>query len=127
MDALSAQGNLSEARPPPDAYNLDGEGNPGLQRPSWSLQRQRPHWAGPIRPVDADRVGGSIPVSTPGSILVSAKVDPPAFRSWAEAEGRPDPGFTPESGLLTDCPSGLPWVPSSVFSWHIPAIYWTVG
>jgi hypothetical protein len=28
MDALSAQGNLSEARPAPDAYNLDGERNP---------------------------------------------------------------------------------------------------
>jgi hypothetical protein len=25
MEALSAQGNLSEARPAPDAYNLDGE------------------------------------------------------------------------------------------------------
>ena len=29
MDALSAQGNLSEAPPAPDAYNLDGERNPG--------------------------------------------------------------------------------------------------
>jgi hypothetical protein len=29
MDALSAQGNLSEARPAPDAYNLHGERNPG--------------------------------------------------------------------------------------------------
>jgi len=26
MDALSAQGNLSEARPRPDAYNLDHKG-----------------------------------------------------------------------------------------------------
>jgi hypothetical protein len=71
-----SKGNLSEARPAPGAYNLDGEGNPRPQPPSSSLQRQRPHRAAPIRPVDADRVGGSIPVSTPGSILVSVKADP---------------------------------------------------
>jgi hypothetical protein len=29
MNALSAQGNLSEARPAPNAYNLYGERNPG--------------------------------------------------------------------------------------------------
>jgi hypothetical protein len=30
--------------------------------------------------------------------------------------------FTPENGLLTDCQSVLPWVPSIVFSWHIAAM-----
>ena len=72
MDALSAQGNLSEARPAPDAYNLHGERNPGPNR------GPHPHddgalQTGPIRLADSDRVGGSIPVSTPGSIPVSVK------------------------------------------------------
>jgi hypothetical protein len=42
MDALSAQGNLSEARPAPDAYNLYGERNPGPPSRRSSSLRQRP-------------------------------------------------------------------------------------
>jgi hypothetical protein len=49
-------------------------GNPGAPAALIVLITTAPHRAGPIRPVDADRVGGSIPVSTPGSILVSVKV-----------------------------------------------------
>jgi hypothetical protein len=36
----------------------------------------------------------------------------PVRVKWVEAEARRDPGgFTPASGLLTNCPSALPWVP----------------
>jgi hypothetical protein len=38
--------------------------------------------------------------------------------SWAEGGVSGPGGSTPEGGLLTDCPSGLHWVPSSVFSWR---------
>jgi hypothetical protein len=82
MDALSAQGNLSEARPAPDAYNLHGESNRGPPRRG----AHRPYddgalQTGPIRLADSDRVGGSIPVSTPGSIPVSAKALGPRRRN----------------------------------------------
>jgi hypothetical protein len=73
MDALSAQGNLSEAPPAPDAYNLYGERNPGPRRGAHRPYDDGALQTGSIRLADSDRVGGSIPVSTPGSIPVSVK------------------------------------------------------
>ena len=70
---LSAQGNLSEAHPAPDAYNLDGEPNPAnprrpIVRTTTAPSRGRSNQACRLR-----LCGGSIPVSTPGSIPVSVK------------------------------------------------------
>jgi hypothetical protein len=60
MDAISAQGNLSEARPRPDAYNLDRKGAipgrpiPAAHRPYDDGARR---WRAKSDPVDSDRVG----------------------------------------------------------------------
>jgi hypothetical protein len=60
MDALSAQGNLSEGRPAPHAYNLDGEANPVSMATLSSLRRWRTQVAGQISPVNFDSVAGGV-------------------------------------------------------------------
>ena len=74
MDALSAQENLSEARPELHAYSPRGTANSVAPRTAIASSYEHSALSWQITSNDgSNNAGGSIPMSKPGSIFVSAK------------------------------------------------------